>query len=206
MDGKVVKPIDLFVCFSPETAAPFGWVRMEHNTNSLGWEMLPCAGHAAGGSSREKRVQEHRNQSPAPPAPQTRLAYVREMFPSQISFSEQCIAGMGQEGLGELTTMFCVLKKEIPQLGAQPTGNAPAQLEKPPCTELVEVWQDPGTDGGNILECFCNPDFRDLQDSAASQSRGRCGLKETGLGLEEADFCVNIPGDLCGEEFTQFTQ
>lgn len=25
-------------------------------------------------------------------------------------------------------------------------------------------------------------------------------MKETGLGLEEAEFRINIPGDLCGEE------
>lgn len=25
-------------------------------------------------------------------------------------------------------------------------------------------------------------------------------MQERGLELEEADFCINIPGDLCGEE------
>lgn len=66
MDGKLLKLLDLFVCFPTETTASFGRVHMELNTNSFGWEMLPCAGHAAGGSSREKRVQEHAQTTPEP--------------------------------------------------------------------------------------------------------------------------------------------
>lgn len=50
------------------------------------------------------------------------------------------------------------------------------------------------------IPCFCNPSFRDLEDSAARLRCGRCGVKETGLGLAEADSFINIAGDLCGEE------
>lgn len=91
--------------------------------------------------------------------------------------------------------------KEIPErTGGSGTGNAPAQLEKPPCSELMEAWGTPCAAGGNIPACFCSPSFRDLQGSAARLRCGRSGVMETGLGLEKADFCINIAGNLCGEE------
>lgn len=61
-------------------------------------DTLPGAHPGKSGSRSTHRPP----QSPAPPAPQTRLPHIRKLFPSQNYFPEQYITGMIQEGLGDL--------------------------------------------------------------------------------------------------------